>query len=130
MAYVGPYNLVVSNGVLQNSSDVFTILDPDSGGAATFSVKLSANGQLPVTHWGARTLLQPETLNALQNMDVTQFKAYVDQVAATRGRTPVGSVTAFKNAVVISTLDANFHTFIASLTQFGAQGLKVVAEPV
>lgn len=123
MAYVGPYCLVVSNGVLQNSSDVFTILDPDSGGAATFSVKLSANGALPATHWGARTFLEPGTLNALQNMDVTQFKAYVDQVAATRGRTPVGSITAFRNNVQISALNANFFTFIASL------GLQLVQEP-
>jgi hypothetical protein len=122
VSYVGPYCLVVSNGVLQNSSDVFTILDPDSGGAGTFSVKLSASGTLPATHWGARTFLQPETLNALQTMDTTQFKAYVDQVAAERGRQPVGSVTAFKNNVAISALNANFFTYIASL------GLQLVNE--
>ncbi len=115
MAYVGPYCLVVSNGVLQNSSDVFALLDPDSGGAATFSVKLSATGVAPVTDWGTRTYLEPETLNALLNMTTTEFKAYVDQVAAARGRAPVGSVTAFKNNVRISALGANFFTYIASL---------------
>lgn len=118
------YCLVVSNGVLQNSSDVFTILDPDSGGAGTFSVKLSANGLEPVTHWGCRTPLEPATLNALQNMNITQFKAYVDQVAAIRGRQPVGSVTAFKNNVQISAADANFWTFVASL------GLQAIQEPI
>ena len=124
MSYVGPFCMVVSNGVLQNSSDVFSILDPDSGGAATFSVKLSANGQLPTTHWGCRTMLEEATHNALVNMNVTQFKAYVDQVAATRGRTPVGSITAFKNNVQISPANANFDTFIASL------GLQWVQDPV
>jgi hypothetical protein len=51
----GPYILVVSNGVLANSSDVFGILDPDTGGASTFTVPLSANGQLPATDWACRT---------------------------------------------------------------------------
>jgi hypothetical protein len=119
MAYVGPYNLIVPNGVLQNSSDVFSILDPDSGGAATFSVRLSANGQLPVTHWGARTMLESDTHNALANMDVTQFKAYVDQVAATRGRAPVGSITAFKNALLMN--QGDFWAFVT------AQGLQRIA---
>lgn len=113
MAYVGPYNLVVSNGVLLNSSDVFAILDPDSGGASTFNVALSANGQLPASHWGTRTLLQDTTHNALVNMNVTQFKAYVDQVAAERGRQPVGSITAFKNNVQID--GGDFWAFVASL---------------
>jgi hypothetical protein len=123
LSYIGPFCLVVSNGVLQNSSDVFTILDPDSGGAATFSVKLSPNGQLPVTDWGCRTMLEDATHNALANMNVTQFKAYVDQVAAIRGRQPVGSVTAFKNNVRISAANADFWAFVAGL------GLQLVQEP-
>jgi hypothetical protein len=117
------YCMVVSNGVLQNSSDVFSILDPDSGGAATFSVKLSADGQLPATHWGCKTTLEPATLNALVNMNVTQFKAYVDQVAAIRGRQPVGSITAFKNNVQISAANADFWAFVAGM------GLQAVQEP-
>jgi hypothetical protein len=123
MSYIGPFCLVVASGVLQNSSDVFTILDPDSGGAATFSVPLSANGALPASHYGARSLLQDTTHNALTTMNTTQFKAYVDQVAAERGRTPVGSVTAFKNNVQISAANANFDTFIGSL------GLQRVQAP-
>lgn len=58
MATVGPYCLVVSNGVLQNSSDVFNILYTDTGGASTFSVKLSANGLDPATHWAAKNNVQ------------------------------------------------------------------------
>lgn len=113
MSYVGPYSLVVPAGVLQNSSDVFNILDPDSGGASTFSVRLSADGNEPATYFGARTLLESATYDALVNMTVTQFKAYIDQLSAQRGRTPVGSVTAFKNSLQIGPPD--FWTFVASL---------------
>lgn len=122
MSYTEPKNLIVSAGVLANSSDVFAILDPDSGGAATFSVRLSANGLEPVTHWGARTQLLEATFDALTTMTTTQFKAYVDQVAAASGRTPVGSVTAFKNNVQID--GGNFWTFVASL------GLKRIEEVI
>lgn len=112
MAYVGPFTLIVPVGVLQNSSDVFNILDPDSGGASTFRVPLSANGQSPPTYYAARTQLEEATYNALANMTVQDFKTYVDQVAATRGRTPVGSVTAFKNSLIIGS--ANFAAALAA----------------
>lgn len=120
---VGPFILVVSNGVLQNSSDVFSILDPDRGGRATFSVPLNATGLQsdPTTHWAARTLLAEETYNALANMSVPQFKTYVDQVVAQRGRTPVGSVTAFKNNLQI--LDGA-QDFDAVMTTLGLKRVR------
>ncbi len=109
------YNLVISNGVLQNSSDVFNILDDDSGGANTFTVKLNATGLEadPVTHWACRTPLQADVHNALTTMNTTQFKAFVDTKATLKGRTPVGSITAFKNNVQIN--EGDFWVFIASL---------------
>lgn len=119
--FIGPYNLVISSGVLQNSSDVFNILDPDSGGSATFRVRLSANGQEPVSHFGTRTMLEEATVNALQNMSTTEFKAYIDQVSAQRGRAPVGSVTAFKNSLQMDN-GTTFDAFIASL---GLQRIRV-----
>lgn len=122
--YTQDIGLVISNGVFQNSSDVFNILDPDSGGAATFSVKLSANGLEPVTHWGAYTVLEVATRDHLRDDTVTEFKAYVDEVSAIRGRTPVGSVTAFKNNVQMSTEGENFWSFIAGL------GLQRVQDPI
>lgn len=121
MAFVGPYNMIVPHGVLQNSSDVFNILDPDSGGTGTFTVPLSASGVAPATHWGARTLLEETTVHALTSMTVQQFKAYVDQLATQRGRTPVGSITAFKNSLLIS--EGDFWSFIAS------NGLQLIPPP-
>jgi hypothetical protein len=121
---IGPYALLVPNGVIQNSSDVFYILDPDVGGAATFSVKLSATGLAPVTYWGAYTLLEEATYHALTTMTTQQFKAYVDQMAVAHGRPVIGSVTAFKNSVLISPPDVDFWTFAAS------NGLQVIQEQV
>jgi hypothetical protein len=123
---IGPFPLIVSNGVLKNSSDVFNILDPDSGGASTFSVKLNASGLSTdaVTHWGAYTMLEEGTHNALTNMSTTEFKAYVDQMAALRGRTPVGSITAFKNDIKVGLAGENPWSFIE------ANGLKVVQDVV
>jgi hypothetical protein len=122
--YSRPVALVISNGVYQNSSDVFGIIDPDTGGANTFTVKLSANGLEPITHWGCRTQLEVSAYNALKNMNTTEFKAYVDAKAAEYGRTPIGSITAFKNNVQISADDANFYTFVASL------GLQRIQAPL
>lgn len=111
--WTDPLNLIVPNGVIQNSSDVFAILDPDTGGAATFSVKLSADGSAPATYWGARTPLLWDTYNALKIMTVQEFKAYVDQLSIERGRQPVGSVTAFKNSLLMDET-MGFWEFVAA----------------
>lgn len=121
---IGPFCLVISAGVLANSSDVFNVLDPDAGGASTFTVPLSADGLAPATHYAAYTQLQPATHNALATMTTTQFKAYVDQVAAERGRTPVGSITAFKNSLQMSTAGADPWAYLATL---GLKRIEVAA---
>lgn len=122
MTWTGRHCLVVANGVLQNSSDVFYLLDPDVGGANTFTVPLSADGSAPATHWAAYTPLQVATRDALLNMKVSEFKDYVNALAVERGREPIGSVTAFKNNVQISAENANPWDFIAGL------GLQRVVE--
>ena len=120
---IGPYNLIVSNGVLQNSSDVFGILDPDTGGARTFSVKLNATGLSadPVTHWGCRTMLEESTVNALQNMTTTQFQTYLNSLATSRGRNQLASSVAFKNNVQMDST-MSFWDFATSI------GLKRIEE--
>lgn len=123
MAYVGPFTLIVPVGVLQNSSDVLNILDPDSGGASTFRVKLSADGQEPATYYAARTMLLEDAYNALANMSVQQFKTYIDQLAVERGREPVGSITAFKNSLIIGPAD-----FAQALADNGLQRVEIPME--
>ena len=117
---IGPFALIIPAGVLQNSSDVFNILDPDSGGSKSFTVKLSANGAEPASHYGANTWLEEGTVDALKNMTTTQFKAYVDQLATQRGRAPVGSITAFKGSLLMGEQGGNFWDFVT------ANGLKRV----
>lgn len=82
---------------------------------------LSASGSAPVTHYAARTQLEQATHDALTTMTTTQFKAYVDEMQVLRGRTAVGSVTAFKGSVQISALGADPWAYLTSL------GLKRVA---
>jgi hypothetical protein len=117
---VGPITLVVTEAALLNSSEVFNVLDDDTGGSKTFSVALSPTGQANATHWAARTYLQPDVENALRNMDVTQFKAFVDQKAAAKGRVAPNNVTAFKNSLQMSAAGADPWAFIAS------KGLQIV----
>jgi hypothetical protein len=120
---IGPFNMVISEGVKKNASDVFNILDLDEGGAKTFSVPLNATGLStdPITHWAARSHLEAATHHALTQMSNTQLKAYVDAIAAAKGRTPAGSITAFPSSFQID--DGDFWQFIASL------GLKLIQDP-
>ena len=114
----GPVNMIVQASVLANSSEIFAVLDPDTGGAATFSVALSPSGNANATAYGCRTYLEDRTYNALKNMNTTEFKAYCDQIAAERGRVAPNNVTAFKNGVVLD--EGDFWSFVE------AQGLKPV----
>lgn len=85
------------------------------------SVAMSANSLPPATHYGARTPLEEATYNALKTMTTTQFKAYVDQVQVLRGRAAVGSVTSFKNSLLMGESTQSFWDFGA------ANGLQAVA---
>ena len=119
---IGPISMIVTEAALTNSGEVFNVLDDDTGGTKTFSVALSPSGAANATHWGCRTYLQPDVENALRNMDVTQFKAFVDQKAAAKGRTAPNNVTAFKNSLQMSAVGADFWTFVQ------AAGLKPVQD--
>lgn len=120
MSWVGPLALIVTEAALLNSSEVFDVLDEDDGGAKTFSVQLSPNGQANATHWGCYTLLRPDVENALRTMTTTQFKAFVDAKAAERGRVAPGNVTAFKNSLAMGVPGGNFWQFVTE------RGLKPV----
>lgn len=116
----GPVNMIIAESVKNNSAEIFGVLDPDTGGAATFSVALSPNGQANATHYACRTYLEDRTYVALTTMNTTQFKAYCDQIAVERGRVAPNNVTAFKNGVVLD--EGDFWSFVE------AQGLKPVQE--
>ena len=121
MEYIGPFPLVVSEAAAQNSGEVFNILDDDTGGIKTFSFQLSPNGQANATHLATYTYLRPDVENALRNMNVTDFKAFVDAEAVKKGRVAPNNVTAFKNSLQMGAQGENFYSFIESI------GLKPVA---
>lgn len=118
--FVGPYCLVIPAGVWQNSSDVFAVLDPDSGGAATFGTKLSADGLEPATHYAANTMLEENTYLALTTMSTVEFLNYVNSLADQRGRNQLASATAFKNSLQISAEGQHWRSFLEQL------GLQVI----
>lgn len=110
--YTQPLALIISNGVKQNGSDAFAIIDPDAGGAATFSVPLRTKGTTDgATHWAANTPLQEEAYLALRDMTTTQFKDYVNQLGGQRGRGSV-SGTAFKNSLLMGEPGGDFWAFV------------------
>jgi hypothetical protein len=114
--------MILPESVKNNSAEIFYVLDPDAGGAKTFSVALSPSGAANATHWGCSTYLEQRTYDALTTMNTTQFKAYCDQIAAERGRVAPNNVTAFKNGVVIGQVGEWFWDFAT------AEGLKPVQE--
>lgn len=113
--HLGPFCLVISNGVFANSADVFNVLDDDHGGRDTFTVKLSNDGGATLTHWAAYTPLRAEVEHALRNMTTQEFKAFVDARALEIGRDPVGSITAFKGSLQMSEAGMDPWVYIASL---------------
>lgn len=112
------YNLLIAAEHKSIAEDVGRIIDPDVGGSFTFSVRLSSDGNEPATHYACRTYLSPETHQALTQLDATQLKALLDQMAVNRGREQVGDISGWPHSLVVD--DGDFYQFIAG------QNLEVV----
>jgi len=118
--YTQPLALIISNGVKQNGSDAFAIIDPDAGGAATFSVALRTKGTTGgATHWGANTPLREEAYLALRDMTNNQFKDYVNTLKP--GKSISGA--AFKNSMLMGEPGGDFWAFV------DANNLERVPDP-
>lgn len=92
---------IVEDAFVANANDITRVLDPDSGGAETFKVPLSPDGQLPITQWAASLYIGEELLTILKTYTAAEFKVYLDNLAAERGREPVSEVTAFPDHLKI-----------------------------
>lgn len=111
---------IISEAAKNNGGEVFNILDDDSGGSQTFSVALSPSGNANATHYGAYFYEMDAVLyDKLKNASVSEFKAYVDAESTRKQRTYSGSVTQFKNNLVIENR-GDFWSFVE------AQGLKPI----
>lgn len=112
------YNLLIAAEHKSIAEDVGRIIDPDSGGTFTFSVRLSSDGQEPATHYACRTFLSQETHQALTQLDAAQLKSFLDQMALDRGRETVGDIGGWPYSLIVD--DGDFYQFIAG------QNLEVV----
>lgn len=105
------YNLLIAAEHAHIAEHIGRVIDYDSGGVFTFSVKLSGDGQEPATHYACRTYLSEQTHQALTQLDASQLKALLDQMAMDRGREQVGDITGWPYSLIINSDD--FHQFIA-----------------
>jgi hypothetical protein len=107
--YTQDVALIIPNGVKQNGSDCFEIIDPDAGGRETFSVPLRTKGTTGgATHWGANTPLLQTSYEALRDMSTNQFKDYVNSLKPGKS---VASA-AFKNSLLMGEPGGNFWAFV------------------
>lgn len=110
--YTDNVALIIPNGVKQNGSDCFAIIDPDAGGASTFSVPLRTKGETGgATFWGANTPLLEDAYLALRDMTTNDFKDYVNQLGGERGRGSVAGAS-FKNSLLMGLPGENFWAFV------------------
>lgn len=105
------YNLLIAAEHAHIAEDIGRVIDADVGGAFTFSVMLSSDGQEPATHYACRTFLSQETHQALTQLDAAQLKSLLDQMATDRGRESVGDISGWPYSLVID--EGDFYQFIA-----------------
>lgn len=106
---------------------VFGTLDPDVGGANSFTVALTSNGNT-LSDWGAYSRMTQDSYNALTTMDNNQFKNYLDSLPdpvdangdpAPELRPTLGQVQSFKQNVILGAEGQDFWEVVA------ANGLSV-----
>ena len=62
------------------------VLDPDTGGAETFSMGCSPTGAEPATHYLCSVPVTPQTAALLDSPDAGPMHSALEQLAALRGR--------------------------------------------
>lgn len=105
------YNLLIAAEHVHIAEDIGRVIDPDTGGSFTFSIRLSLDGHEPPTHWACRTYLSEQTHQALTTLDSNQLKTLLDQLATGRGYELVGDITGWPYSLVID--DGDFYQFIS-----------------
>lgn len=112
--------IVIPAAAQARAAQVLDVLDPDMGGALTFSVALSATGAEPATHYGCAGVVD---VQAMREQAAAAFRTWIDAQADEKGRKRPGSLSGFKTAVKISRDEQDFDDFIFSL------GLRRVVSP-
>lgn len=105
--------MVIPDVVKADTDAIFAILDPDVGGADSFTVPLSSNGT-SITHWGCYTRMIRDSYVALTTFSNNDFKTYVDGLKPDN-TVPLGTIQSFKQRVELGGENEDFWQFVASL---------------
>lgn len=117
MAFTQRVAIIIPATNKADADAVFGLLDPDVGGADSFTVALTANGNT-LSHWAAYTRMEQASYNALTTMNNNQFKNYIDTLKPTQ-TIPLGTVQSFKQSVILGAEGQDFWEVVA------ANGLSV-----
>lgn len=101
------HSMIVPGGLRDLGNRIAAVFDPDTGGAETFSVPCSQDGQEPATHYATSVPIQSEHVSLLANPEM--FYAAMVYLGQQRGR----EVDFSKNDV-----DELFSQLVVSLQEF------------
>lgn len=114
--YTNRIAIIIPANVKPDTDAIFSILDPDVGGANSFTVPLSSDGGNSITHWAAYTRMIQNSYTALTTFSNNDFKNYVDDLKPDNS-VPLGTIQSFKQRVLLGAEGQDFWEFVA------AQGL-------
>ena len=78
--------LIIPADILDAANRLSAIIDPDTGGATTFTIGFSADGSEPATHYGTQSMVAPQYVQLLQLGDPAYVQAALEALATEYGR--------------------------------------------
>ena len=78
--------LIIPADILDASNRLSAIIDPDTGGAETFTIGFSADGSEPASHYGTQSMVAPQYVQLLQLGDPAYVQAALEALATEYGR--------------------------------------------
>lgn len=104
-AYTEHRVIIIPAAMQERANAVGHVLDPDTGGARSFTVGLSVSG--PATHYVCSTLYTEPTAALIEDPDASSMHAALHQLAADRGREyalSLEEIQALRDSMEISSL--------------------------
>ena len=131
MNWTGNIPMSISDTLKTKANEVWNLIDPDQGGANTFSVPLSPSGSPNPTACGTMTLLERERYDALAGtpqpdgsrvaLTNAEFTAFLQARSVKLGRPIPSNANSFRPQFKIGVEGQDFDAFLA------ASGLQRVA---
>ena len=80
--------LIIPADILDESNRLSAIIDPDTGGAETFTIGFSSDGFEPASHYGTQSMMAPQYVELLQLGDPVYVQGALEMLATEYGREP------------------------------------------